>query len=185
MRDALLLRHRDELYRLIVSGEEGAFSVRDENGVSVALSFFALGDGVAEVRFDDRRELVHYAVAGDAVYVQFRGDTITYRHERHERSAGHEPGASDDLRAPMPGQVTTIFVSVGQRVEAGAPLYAIEAMKMESLVRAPGPGRVAALHAKRGEQVDGGALVVELEALEAPVGELVKTGSDDRSAARP
>ncbi|GAA1945488.1 acetyl/propionyl/methylcrotonyl-CoA carboxylase subunit alpha [Agromyces allii] len=49
---------------------------------------------------------------------------------------------SPELRAPMPGTVTAVFVADGDPVEAGAPILAIEAMKMEHRITASAAGTV-------------------------------------------
>ncbi len=162
MRHALLMSYGSELYRLVVSGGEGRFYVKDEHGDEVELEIYRLAEGFCEVKSGDRRQLVHYAVRGDQVYLQLDGEVYAFTQERHE-AARQQGAVNDDLRAPMPGQVTGVFVAVGDAVEPGQPLYGLEAMKMESLIKAPIAGVVSKVHACAGEQVDGGALVVELD----------------------
>ncbi|MBW2732803.1 MAG: biotin/lipoyl-binding protein [Deltaproteobacteria bacterium] len=162
MRHPLMLRHKSELYRLVVTGDQQELVVHSEEGEDVAFSVFPLGDGVLEVTVGGRRRLVHYAVDGEMVHVQDGGRVFSFRQERHEAS-GADVGAHDDLRAPMPGQVTSILVKAGQRVEAGQALYALEAMKMETLVRAPCEGVIARVLVEAGSQVDDGAQVVEFQ----------------------
>jgi pyruvate carboxylase subunit B len=70
------------------------------------------------------------------------------------------------IRAPMPGLVVRVEVEVGQRVEAGAGLVVVEAMKMENELRAPRPGVVAAVHVAVGQAVDKGAPLVTVESAE-------------------
>ncbi|HVQ94031.1 MAG TPA: biotin carboxylase N-terminal domain-containing protein [Mycobacteriales bacterium] len=67
------------------------------------------------------------------------------------------------LIAPMPGTVLRLAVAVGDRVAAGAPLLALEAMKMEHAITAPAAGTVTALPVGTGSQVDAGAVLVVLE----------------------
>src|SRR5262249_38355079 len=57
--------------------------------------------------------------------------------------AASRPGA---VVAPMPGQIVSVLVAVGQRVGAGEPLVILEAMKMEHTLRAPHAGVVEAIH---------------------------------------
>jgi biotin carboxyl carrier protein len=82
-----------------------------------------------------------------------------------------DPGAqsrsAESLAAPMPGQVIAVYVSAGQRVRAGEPLLALEAMKMEHTIRAPHDGVVAAIHTHAGEQVAAAALLVDVRAAPA------------------
>jgi acetyl/propionyl-CoA carboxylase alpha subunit len=68
-----------------------------------------------------------------------------------------------DLRAPMPGLVKAVFVQAGQNVEAGTPLIALEAMKMENLLKAPAALTVKSIKASAGEAVDKNAVLMEFQ----------------------
>jgi propionyl-CoA carboxylase alpha chain len=65
--------------------------------------------------------------------------------------------------APMPGAVVTVAVTVGERVEAGALLCTVEAMKMEHRVTAPVAGTVGEVHVEPGQQVDADQVLVVVE----------------------
>lgn len=54
-------------------------------------------------------------------------------------------------------------VNVGDKVEAGAPLVTVEAMKTEHVLRAPKDGVVSLVHATVGELVPEGKVLVEFE----------------------
>jgi 3-methylcrotonyl-CoA carboxylase alpha subunit len=60
------------------------------------------------------------------------------------------------LAAPMPGSIIEVLVYKGQRVEQGAPLMILEAMKMEHTITAPYAGKVEQIHYQVGEQVQEG-----------------------------
>jgi biotin carboxyl carrier protein len=104
-------------------------------------------------------------VAGERVEVEVVDErtrqiqTLTARH--------HAPAGGGTVTAPMPGLVVRIEVSEGQRVEAGAGLVVVEAMKMENELRASRPGVVSAVHVRVGEAVEKGALLVTLTSPEA------------------
>jgi len=70
--------------------------------------------------------------------------------------------AAGALVAPLPGTVVKVAVSVGDVVDAGDTLIAIEAMKMEHEVRAAVGGTVTEIHVAAGEQVEAGRLLVVL-----------------------
>ncbi len=78
--------------------------------------------------------------------------------------AGGGGGAEGGLTAPMPGKVIALIAPVGSKVEQGAPLLILEAMKMEHTIAAPVAGTVKAFLFNVGEQVSDGAELVEFAA---------------------
>jgi pyruvate carboxylase subunit B len=77
------------------------------------------------------------------------------------RSAG--PSGPAPLKAPMPGLIVRVHVQVGDVVQAGQALVAMEAMKMENELRATAGGKVKSIVAGPGTAVEKGALLIELE----------------------
>ncbi|GIH18198.1 ATP-binding protein [Rugosimonospora africana] len=67
--------------------------------------------------------------------------------------------AEGSLVAPLPGAVGKVLVEPGQKVDAGALLLTLEAMKLEHQVCAPGPGVVTELLVQAGSQVDTGTVL--------------------------
>jgi propionyl-CoA carboxylase alpha chain len=63
----------------------------------------------------------------------------------------------------MPGTVVRVDVAVGDHVHEGAPILAIEAMKMEHAIRAPAAGVVTHLAAAVGAQVESGSVLAVLD----------------------
>jgi len=63
------------------------------------------------------------------------------------------PDMSKFLLSPMPGLLVDVAVTVGQKVEAGQRLAAIEAMKMENVLIASQDGVVAEVMASKGESL--------------------------------
>ncbi|AKU97778.1 Methylcrotonyl-CoA carboxylase biotin-containing subunit [Labilithrix luteola] len=74
-----------------------------------------------------------------------------------ESSADADTGA---MRAPMPGKVIAHVAKEGARVEKGAPLIVLEAMKMELTISAPKAGVLERFAYAVGEQVSEGAELV-------------------------
>ncbi|GAB7550180.1 hypothetical protein CS8_098940 [Cupriavidus sp. 8B] len=74
-----------------------------------------------------------------------------------------EGGNGKHAGAPMQGAVILVAISVGQTVEKGDRLVAIEAMKMETSVVAEVGGVVKSVLVSNGDQVRTGQLLVELE----------------------
>ena len=71
--------------------------------------------------------------------------------------SGEEEPGSGRLTAPMPGKVIAVLVGPGERVEKGAPLMILEAMKMEQTISAPRQGVVAGINFQVGSLVGEGA----------------------------
>lgn len=65
------------------------------------------------------------------------------------------------IKAPLPGTITSIEVSVGQEVKAGDTVVVLEAMKMANNIEAEKDGKVTAICVKPGQSVlEEDALVV-------------------------
>ena len=120
-------------------------------------------DGGLMARLEDK--VLHASVvqSGQMLDVFFRG--ARYRLELHD-PALHEIDAEahgGSLAAPMPGKIIAVLTKVGAKVEKGAPLVILEAMKMEHTIIAPANGTVKGIHYKVGEQVPEGAELLEFE----------------------
>ena len=125
------------------NGEFRAVSLDDEQPMAVASGFR-----------DDERVVVFYE--GQA-----------YEFERSARGSVHGHGAHDgDIVAPMPGKVTSVEISQGDKVARGQRLLTLEAMKMEHGLVAPFDGVVAELNTKAGAQVQVDAVLAVVEAKE-------------------
>jgi 3-methylcrotonyl-CoA carboxylase alpha subunit len=80
------------------------------------------------------------------------------------RGTGTGHGVHDgEIEAPMPGRVTAVEVSKGEKVAKGQRLLTLEAMKMEHALVAPFDGTVAELSAAPGQQVSEGTVLVKVE----------------------
>jgi pyruvate carboxylase len=63
----------------------------------------------------------------------------------------------------MPGSVIDIRVAVGDRVEKGAALIVLSAMKMEMVVQAPIAGIIKSLDVKPNMKLEGDDLLMTIE----------------------
>jgi 3-methylcrotonyl-CoA carboxylase alpha subunit len=83
------------------------------------------------------------------------------------RGTGTSHGVHDgEIEAPMPGRVTAVEVSQGDKVVKGQRLLTLEAMKMEHALTAPFDGTVAELSAAPGQQVGEGAVLAKVKIAE-------------------
>ena len=108
------------------------------------------------------RRTIDVTQAGGTFYVDSAlGHTVLAEAGRFPDPAAAAHAGS--LLAPMPGTVVRVVAAVGDHVEAGAVILAIEAMKMEHAVRAPAPGIITELPISVGAQVDSGSVLAVLE----------------------
>ena len=67
------------------------------------------------------------------------------------------------VKAPMPGTILDIKVSVGASVKKGDVLCILEAMKMENDICAPQDGTVDAILVNKGDAVEVNAAIIALK----------------------
>ena len=87
-----------------------------------------------------------------------RFDFVEDTGAEHRVSAEHE----GHFRAPMPGHVLDVRVQVGQKVEKGAVLLVLEAMKMEHSLTAPWAANVVEVKVQKGQRVEEGTDLIRL-----------------------
>ncbi len=81
-------------------------------------------------------------------------------------SMGIEKGRTkvvNAIKAPMPGLILEINVSVGQEVKTNDPLLILEAMKMENSFLSPRDGIIKSISVEKGNAVEKGQLLIEFE----------------------
>ena len=67
------------------------------------------------------------------------------------------------VKAPLPGTVNDIKVTVGQAVKKGQTVVVLEAMKMENNTDAERDGKIAEVRVAKGDTVMEGAVLVTIE----------------------
>ncbi len=129
--------------------------------VGTPVCLVTIGDAVHRViaRRDGARG--HYVLNHDGH--RYEVDALDERTRAIRDLSAAAGGATgpQPLKAPMPGLIVRVTVAVGDTVEAGQGIVAMEAMKMENELRAPAAGTVKAVHAVPGTAVEKGALLVE------------------------
>lgn len=73
------------------------------------------------------------------------------------------PGNGHIVRAPIPGTVNRIAVTLGNTVTVGQELCVLEAMKMNNIIRSTRAGTVKAIPITTGQHVRHGDTLIELE----------------------
>lgn len=65
-------------------------------------------------------------------------------------------GAGEQVKSPMPGNILSVNVNVGDTVAEGQVLMILEAMKMENEISAPQDGTIASIDVRKGDTVNSG-----------------------------
>jgi 3-methylcrotonyl-CoA carboxylase alpha subunit len=120
-------------------------------------------DGRLEAELGGVRSRASIVALGDQLHVFTpRGRHLVERIDPLAIAEAEDEGG-DVLSAPMPGRIVRQLVAAGDRVQRGAPLLVLEAMKMEHTIVAPRDGRVLALRYAENEQVEEGAILIDFE----------------------
>lgn len=143
------------------SGEEYA-AVVDGKTVRIQILRADASTGRMELSIDGQRVVAHVSADMAKRWVTINGQTVTLtktsgakRGVRHDHAGG--------LIAPMPGQVRSVSVGVGDIVKKGQTLLTMEAMKMEIRIQALNDGKVSALHVQQGQTVEREQILIEVE----------------------
>ncbi|WP_374544806.1 biotin carboxylase N-terminal domain-containing protein [Rhodoblastus sp.] len=146
--------------RALARGENFALSCGD---TAVAACAEQDGDGRMAVDIDGRRfAATAIAVGADwTIFVGGQRSTFHFVDPLGHTAAKHD--SRGELSAPMSGRVVALFVAPETIVATGAPLMAMEAMKMEHVIKAPAAGRVVAFLYAIGDQVSEGAELLRFE----------------------
>lgn len=140
-----------------VRGRGTATEVRvGADGEIVAAHLLADGAGQVRLEWLGSAQAYHHAAGRDEQWLGQQGDSwhlLDHDPVAAALRGGAGAHGADALTAPMPGTVTVVKASVGEKVAAGQALVIVEAMKMEHVISAPHAGTVAELDVRPGSTV--------------------------------
>lgn len=123
--------------------------------------------GVVSVRVDGKVFDVALRACGGGDYAAVvNGVDLPVRIESDAGRAaahGHHAHGSGVVTSPMPGKVIEVCVQPGDRVERGAPLIVVEAMKMQNQLQAERAGIVVEIFVTAGDTVESGARLLRID----------------------
>ena len=120
--------------------------------------------------------IVRYLAKGDpsangssSVFFELNGQPRTIEIINNEFSKNAfinskaEEGNPHHVGSPLPGQVSKIFVSEGEKILKGDRVLVIEAMKMETTISAEKSGTIKKIYLKSGDNVETKDLLIEID----------------------
>jgi 3-methylcrotonyl-CoA carboxylase alpha subunit len=151
---------RSETVRVTYLGETFRLEIGEQ---TISARGRLIGQNRIVAEFDGRRQELVAVTTGKAFHIFIQGgnwklEWIDPLDVAAESASGH-----GSLLAPMPGRITAVLVEQGERVDKGAPLLILEAMKMEHKLSAPSAGVVRAFRCSLDDQVGEGAELVDFE----------------------
>ena len=111
---------------------------------------------------DGQPRVVTVARHHDDVWVSLDGRTLHLQAVAAD-APRRSRSADGDLSAPMPAQVVSVDVAVGQAVVAGQVLAVLEAMKMQMRIVAPRDGVIAQVSISQNAMVGQGQVLFAYE----------------------
>jgi len=146
----------DGRYRVALGTEVLEVDARPTGGGGWSL-LLGHASAAADVTEEDGSYVVH--VEGEAYTIRVEEETRYII-----RTRGGAAGAGGQvLRAPMPGRVVLLEVTVGQAVKPGDGLVVLEAMKMENEFKAAVAGTVKEIRVETGQTVNPGDVLLVIE----------------------
>ncbi|MBI3525433.1 MAG: acetyl/propionyl/methylcrotonyl-CoA carboxylase subunit alpha [Betaproteobacteria bacterium] len=162
-RRTLLFRHGELEQPLSVAYTGQGYNIACD-GRTTQASGQLLADGQLRIDLEGKRLVATVIDAGERRHVFLHGRVHVLSRVDPLHHASEDGGAEGSLIAPMPGKVIALIAQPGAKVEKGAPLLILEAMKMEHTIAAPSAGLVKSFHYNVGDQVTDGAELVEFVA---------------------
>jgi urea carboxylase len=173
-----LLRFFDQVRFFPVTHEELTEWRRDfplgRREIAIEEETFRLSDYRAFLA-DNARSIAEFEARRGAAFAAERADwEVKGEFARVEALSAEDAGAADEavvvapdgcdlVEAPLGGSVWKMLVKVGDRVEKGAVIAIIEAMKTECDVPSPSAGLVRAVYAEEKQAIAPGAPMIALE----------------------
>lgn len=112
------------------------------------------------------RTLIHWCSDASHIYISHDGRGFKLEDQLAAQHASGSSAEGGNVLAPMHGLIVETFVDTAQKVEKGARLAVLEAMKMQHDIVASEAGEVMQVLCEKGKQVAFGDLLFELKLAE-------------------
>lgn len=168
MRKTFVLRAGSNAETLVLERCPGSWRLL-RAGENVEAETVRLPDGRISILQSDGRQICGRVLPRGRGEVQIwtkrrvcRLGLVDPLHDRvdHAAAATGAEDSQEEILALMPGRVVEVSVKVGDRVEPGALLLVLEAMKMQNEIRTARGGIVDQLNVSAGHAVEGGTTLL-------------------------
>jgi 3-methylcrotonyl-CoA carboxylase alpha subunit len=135
------------------------------DGSVVAILGLQIGDGMIAGLIDGQRWSARLLRGEESCTWIGAEGSFSLRHYRASADAAAGAGgiADKQVLAPMPGQILAVHVKAGDKLERGARLVTLEAMKMEHTLTARSAATVSKVDCEPGQRVQDGAVLLRLD----------------------
>jgi biotin carboxyl carrier protein len=160
------MRFQDKEYRVRVESRGGQLFASFNGEKEVPLDLVYFGNDCSFV--DDTKVFSANVLGVKDEYIVWRPEgNLAFAVESEYRRIvgmlrGQEMGDENNVYAKMPGKIVKVLARSGDRVEKGAPVLVMEAMKMENEIRATQTGQIRNICIQEGQAVETGTLLIEL-----------------------
>ena len=132
------------------------------DGKNVTVQIVRAANGRMDLLVEGQRVTAYVSSDMAKRWVTVNGQTVMLT-----KTSGAKQGVRHDhaggLIAPMPGQIRSVSVSVGDAVKKGQTLLTMEAMKMEIRIQSLRDGVVKSISVAQGQTVEREQILVEVE----------------------
>jgi len=131
----------------------------DESVVEIV----STSDSVIRLKLNDSTHDVRtFSPDADSIFVATTERSLLFSTQK-PASAAVDVAAGGHVLAPMHGLLLEICVEPGDKIEKGARLAVLEAMKMQHEIRSHIAGDIKALHVEAGAQIAANTLILEID----------------------
>jgi pyruvate carboxylase len=109
---------------------------------------------------EDGKRKVFMRLNGQTRIIEILDKKVEVHTHEHKKA---EKGNTAHIAAPLQGKISQFFVKEGEKVKPNAPLFTLEAMKMESTITAQKEGTVKQVILPAGTMVKAEDLVMVVE----------------------
>ena len=144
-----------------ISNEKFEIEMIHQNGKELLISRDGKKHIARMLAIDSENKKITIKIDGDRFEIK-----LTDEYDVLLQSLGMDAASTkkvNELKAPMPGVVVDIVVSVGDSVAKDDPLVVLEAMKMENMLKSPSDGVIKSINIKKGDTVEKNRILINFD----------------------